>query len=98
MPGVEREAAEAVENRLAPIHHARAGARNANSIELPERRPNRLLAVVDVVGVTDRAIPGDDEGLSGGERGIKTLALDRVPGGGLIEAGFQITEQHVGVP
>ena len=78
--------------------HARAGARNAKSIELPERRPNRLLAVVDVVGVTDRAIPGDDEGLRGGERGIKTLALDRVPGGGLIEAGFQITEQHVGLP
>jgi hypothetical protein len=78
--------------------HSCSSVRNAEAVESPERRPNRLLAVVHVVGVADRAIPGDDEGLGGGERGIEPLAFQGMPGGRLGEAGFQISEQHVGLP
>ena len=78
--------------------HPRSGALDAESVELLERGPDRLLAVVHVVGDTDRVIPADDEGLSGCEGGIEALALHRVPGGWLIEAALKIAEQHVGPP
>jgi hypothetical protein len=78
--------------------HSRSSARNADAFELSERRPNRLLAIVHVVGVADHPKPADDERSSGCERGVETFALHRVPGRRLVEAGFQISEQHVGLP
>ena len=67
-------------------------------VELAERRPDRLLAVVHVVGVADRVIAAEDEGLRGRERRVETLALHRVPGGRLVEAALEVAEQHVGLP
>ena len=55
--------------------HARSGACNADAFESSERRPNRLLAIVHVVGIADGMKPADDQGLGGGARSVKALAF-----------------------
>ena len=81
-----------------PPIHSRSGGPNADGVEPPERRPNRLRAVVDVVGSADRMIPADNEGLGGGERRVKAFVFHRVPGGRLVEAALQVAEQDIGLP
>jgi hypothetical protein len=83
--------------RRLPVH-ARSGAGDADALQLPERRPDRLLAVVHVVGVADRMKAAEGERLRRREWRVETFALDRVPRTGLVEAALEIPEQHVGPP
>jgi hypothetical protein len=78
--------------------HSRSGVPNTEIAESAQRRADRLLAVVHVVGGADRMKPGDDQRLGGGQRGIEPLAFHRMPGNRLVEAALQIAEQHVGPP
>ncbi len=76
----------------------RAGMGDAELVEAGDRRHDRGLAVIDVVGDPDRGDPGVGQGLARRRRiGEKPLALQGVPAGRRVEAAFEIAEDDGGV-